>query len=59
MGGVPISVALAAGALAVVNPCAFPLLPAFLSFYLGVEEERLPPATTRVVQGLMAAARRP
>lgn len=56
MGGVPVSVALAAGALAVVNPCAFPLLPAFLSFYLGVEEQRLPRATTRVAQGLAVGA---
>lgn len=52
----PVSVALAAGALAVVNPCAFPLLPAFLSFYLGADEERLPPATTRVAQGLAVGA---
>jgi len=25
-----------------VNPCGFPLLPAFLSFYLGADEERGP-----------------
>ncbi len=31
MNAVPVSVALAAGGLAVVNPCGFPLLPAFLS----------------------------
>ena len=35
-----------------VNPCGFPLLPAFLSFYLGADEERLPPAPTRVLQGV-------
>jgi hypothetical protein len=39
--------------LAVVNPCGFPLLPAFLSFYLGADEDRLPAAPTRVLQGLM------
>jgi cytochrome c biogenesis protein CcdA len=44
---------LVAGALAVVNPCGFPLLPAFLSYYLGAEEQRLPPAPTRVLQGLL------
>lgn len=49
---VPISIALASGALTVVNPCGFPLLPAFLSFYLGADEERLPAAPTRVAQGL-------
>ena len=42
-----------AGGLAVVNPCGFPLLPAFLSFYLGADERRLPPAPTRVLQGLL------
>jgi cytochrome c biogenesis protein CcdA len=35
-----------------VNPCGFPLLPAFLSFYLGADEARLPRAETRVLQGL-------
>jgi cytochrome c-type biogenesis protein len=53
MNTVPVSVALVAGGLAVVNPCGFPLLPAFLSFYLGAEEERLPRAPTRVLQGLL------
>jgi cytochrome c biogenesis protein CcdA len=50
---VPISLALAAGGLAVLNPCGFPLLPAFLSFYLGADERQLPPAPTRVLQGLV------
>jgi cytochrome c-type biogenesis protein len=36
-----------------VNPCGFPLLPAFLSFYVGADEEQLPAASTRVVQGLL------
>ncbi|HET7571583.1 MAG TPA: cytochrome c biogenesis protein CcdA [Gaiellaceae bacterium] len=53
MGGVPVSVAFVAGGLAAVNPCAFPLLPAFLSFYVGAKEERLPRAATRVAQGLL------
>jgi len=50
---VPITVAVAAGGLAVINPCAFPLLPAFLSFYLGADEAQLPRAATRVAQGLL------
>jgi cytochrome c biogenesis protein CcdA len=53
MSAVPVSVALVAGGLAVVNPCGFPLLPAFLSFYLGADEERLPRAPTRILQGLL------
>ncbi|MGI8420894.1 MAG: cytochrome c biogenesis CcdA family protein, partial [Gaiellaceae bacterium] len=56
MGAVPVSVALVAGGLAVVNPCSFPLLPAFLSFYVGAEEEKLPRAATRVAQGLLVGA---
>ena len=42
--------------MAVVNPCGFPLLPAFLSFYLGAEERQLPRAPTRIVQGLVVGA---
>src|SRR3954463_7014962 len=56
MDAFPVSVALVAGGLAVVNPCGFPLLPAFLSFYLGADEERLPRAPTRVAQGLVVGA---
>ena len=52
MNGVPVSLALVAGALATLNPCAFPLLPAFLSFYVGAREERLT-AGNRVLQGLV------
>jgi cytochrome c biogenesis protein CcdA len=51
--GVPVSLALVAGALATLNPCGFPLLPAFLSFYVGAREERLPSPSSRVVQGLV------
>ncbi len=36
-----------------MNPCGFPLLPAFLSFYVGAEEAALPRAPTRVAQGLV------
>jgi len=50
---VPISIALIAGGLATLNPCGFAMLPAFLSFYVGAQEESLPPAPNRVVQGLL------
>jgi cytochrome c biogenesis protein CcdA len=49
---IPFTLALVAGALATLNPCGFPLLPAFLSFYVGAEEERLPRAGG-VLQGLV------
>jgi cytochrome c biogenesis protein CcdA len=56
LDAVPLWIAVTAGGLAVVNPCGFPLLPAFLSFYLGADDDRLPRAPTRVVQGLMVGA---
>src|SRR5438876_117106 len=56
INSVPISIALVSGGLSVVNPCGFPLLPVFLSFYFGAEEEQLPPAPTRVAQGLVVGA---
>src|SRR5437660_4308764 len=56
MNAVPVSVALAAGGLAVINPCGFPLLPAFLSIYLGADDKELPRAPTRILQGLLVGA---
>lgn len=52
MEGVPVTLALVAGALATLNPCGFPLLPAFLSFYVGAQDERLPRAGG-ILQGLL------
>lgn len=56
----PIALALVAGGFATLNPCGFALLPALLSFYVGAEEEDLPRAPTRALQGvfvgLMVAA---
>jgi cytochrome c-type biogenesis protein len=56
ISSVPISIALVAGGVGVMSPCGFPLLPAFLSFYLGADEQQLPPAPTRVLQGLVVGA---
>lgn len=53
MDSLSLSLAFLAGNLATVNPCGFALLPAFLSFYLGAEEQRLPSAPSRLAQGLM------
>ncbi len=52
----PLSVALIAGALVALNPCSVPLLPAFLSYYLGVEREGLPRARTGLLQGMLVGA---
>jgi cytochrome c-type biogenesis protein len=53
-GSVPLSIAVVAGGLATLNPCGFPLLPAYLSLYVGADEGRLPRASNRVAQGLLA-----
>jgi cytochrome c-type biogenesis protein len=49
----PLILALVAGALSPLNPCGAPLLPAFLSFYVGAEEESLPRAVSRIAQALI------
>ncbi len=54
MSGGSLSIAFVGGGLATLNPCGFPLLPAFLSFYVGADEARLPSAATRAAQGLAA-----
>jgi len=35
----PITLAFAAGLVATVNPCGFAMLPAYLSYFMGIEEE--------------------
>jgi cytochrome c biogenesis protein CcdA len=52
VGSVSLSLAAVTGALSVLNPCGFPLLPAFLSFYVGTDDSQLPSAANRVAQGL-------
>ena len=52
-GGIPLTIAVVAGGLSTLNPCGFPLLPAFLSFYVGADERRLPRAADRVLQGIV------
>ena len=52
VGSVSLSLAAITGALSVLNPCGFPLLPAFLSFYVATDDSRLPSAASRVAQGL-------
>lgn len=52
MSGVSLTLAAVTGGLSVLNPCGFPLLPSFLSFYASTNEQQLPTAATRVGQGL-------
>jgi cytochrome c-type biogenesis protein len=50
----PLTLALAAGGLSTINPCGFAMLPAYLTFYVGADEDQLPTATSRTAQGLKA-----
>lgn len=53
----PIALAFVAGAVSVINPCGFALLPAFLAFYVGVDEDDgQEGAPSSLVVGLSVAA---
>lgn len=49
----PVTFALLAGALATLNPCGFAVLPAFLSYYVGADDDHLPRASSRGLQGIL------
>lgn len=51
-----ISLAFGAGLLATVNPCGFAMLPSFLSFFLGADDDTAANASARVRQGLAVGA---
>ena len=38
----PLALAFASGMVAAVNPCGFAMLPAYVSFFLGMEGDREP-----------------
>jgi cytochrome c-type biogenesis protein len=47
----PLAYAFTAGLVAAVNPCGFPMLPAYLSWFIGTDEEEVA-ATSRVPRAL-------
>src|SRR4051812_18771813 len=49
----PTSFALLAGVFAILNPCGFAMLPAFLSFYVGADNASLPQTRLRALQGVV------
>jgi cytochrome c biogenesis protein CcdA len=49
---VPLAYAFTAGLVAAVNPCGFPMLPAYLSFFIGTDDETDP--GTRVPRALVS-----
>ena len=52
---VPLAYAFTAGLVATVNPCGFPMLPAYLSYFIGVDEPGAD-AGSRVLRALVAGA---
>ncbi|MGH9230365.1 MAG: cytochrome c biogenesis CcdA family protein [Acidimicrobiales bacterium] len=56
MGDVPVAFAFAAGLVATVNPCGFAMLPAYLSYFMGVDGERVGGRGASVARGLAVGA---
>jgi cytochrome c biogenesis protein CcdA len=50
---VPLAYAFTAGLVAAVNPCGFPMLPAYLSWFIGTDDEAVDPGT-RVPRALLS-----
>jgi cytochrome c biogenesis protein CcdA len=55
MGNAPLAFAFAAGMLASVNPCGFSMLPAYLSYFLGLEDGEAP-GTERAIGRALAVS---
>lgn len=51
----PLALALASGMVAAVNPCGFAMLPAYVSFFLGVEGDRKPTRGETVARAVPVA----
>jgi len=51
----PLALALASGMVAAVNPCGFALLPAYVTFFLGVEGDRVPGRGESVLRAVPVA----
>ncbi len=56
MGDVPVAFAFAAGLVATINPCGFAMLPAYLSYFMGLPDEGPVGRTTSVARALGVGA---
>lgn len=58
LGGldVPFAYAFTLGMVATVNPCGFPMLPAYLSFFIGADDTASDQVGSRIPRALLAAA---
>ena len=53
---VPFAYAFTLGMVATVNPCGFPMLPAYLSFFIGADDTASDRTGSRIPRALLAAA---
>jgi cytochrome c-type biogenesis protein len=53
---VPVAFAFAAGLVATVNPCGFAMLPAYLSYFMGLDDDRVEGRGASVARGLAVGA---
>ena len=56
LGNAPLALAFAAGMVATVNPCGFAMLPAYLSYFVGLEEQNTDTRTERTLSRALAVA---
>jgi cytochrome c-type biogenesis protein len=57
VGDVPVAFAFSAGLVAMVNPCGFAMLPAYLSYFMGIDDaEEAGGRSVRVARGLAVGA---
>jgi cytochrome c biogenesis protein CcdA len=56
MGSAPLALAFTAGMLATINPCGFAMLPAYLSYFVGLEERPEQAGEDRTVLRAVAVA---
>ena len=56
MGDVPVAFAFAAGLVATINPCGFAMLPAYLSYFMGLDNTGPLGRGTSVARGLGVGA---
>jgi cytochrome c-type biogenesis protein len=54
--GLPFTLAFTAGLVATVNPCGFAMLPAYLSYFMGLDDDRDTPVALGVWRGLRVGA---
>lgn len=53
---IPFALAFTAGLVATINPCGFAMLPAYLSYFIGLDDEAAAPTAAGIGRGLVVGA---